>query len=170
MALYIANCSKQAFELHFWVEGVKAPVKTKIKPGGQENIYSQGNRVDHERIVEQHKKYGLIPVNEIDRTKEFVGQCYQFDSPISHDRLLTTMKRNDAVLYEQSQERRKEAAAATDDLIRTAAQETGMTVDNFEVEIEEVEQPGVDQTVHEIITVGAGPSEPKRGRGRPRRN
>lgn len=169
MALFVANLSKQQFELHYWVENSKKPVVTKIKPGGQENIYPQGTRVDHERIVEQHKPYGMVPVSEIDRRKEFVGQCFQFDAPIPHDRLFTTMERNDDMLYAQAQERRKEAAAATDDIVRKAAQEADMKVGNFEVEIQEVEQKGVDTQVHEVITVGEDDA-PKRGRGRPRRS
>jgi hypothetical protein len=170
--LFIANCSKQMFEIHYWVEGSpNKPVVTKIKPGGQESIYPQGNSVDHQRIVDQHKAYGLIPVSEVDRHDGFVGQCYQYDTPISLDRLQTTMKRNEEELFAQSQERRKEAAAATDDTVRKAAQESEMKVDNFEVEITEVEQKGVEQQVHEVISVGEnGQQEPQRRRGRPRRN
>lgn len=171
MSLFIANCSKQNFEIHYWVEGSpNKPVVTKIRPGAQENIYPQGNRVDHQRIIDQHRPYGLIPVSEIDRHDGFVGQCYQFDTPIPLDRLQSTMKRNDEDLYAEAQERRKEAAAATDDTVRRAAQESEMKVGNFEVEITEVEQKGVDQTVHEVITVTAdAPQEPRR-RGRPRKS
>ena len=171
MALFIANCSKQTFELHYWVDGSpNKPVVTKIRPGSQESIYPQGSHVDHQRIVEQHKPYGLVPVSEVDRYEGFIGQCFQYDTPIPLDRLQSTMKRNEEELYAQAQERRKEAAAATDDTVRRAAQESAMKVDNFEVEITEVAQKGVDQTVHEIITVGDAPQDQKRGRGRPRRN
>lgn len=170
MSLFIANCSKQQFEIHYWVEGSpNKPVVTKIRPGGQENVYPQGNSVDHQRIVDQHKAYGLMPVSEIDRHEGFIGQCYQFGTPIPLDRLQSTMKRNEEELYEQAQERRKEAAAATDDTVRRAAAESEMKVENFEVEITEVEQKGVDQRVHEVITVGDDEA-PKRGRGRPRRS
>lgn len=171
--LFVANCSKFNYELHYWVENSKKPVVTKIRPGGQESIYPQGTRIDHERIVEQHKIYGLIPVNEIDRTNAFVGQCFQYDNPISHDRLFTTMERNDDVLFEQALERRKEAAAATDDGIRRDAQEADVKVGNIEVEIKEVEQKGVEQTVHEILSMAEvdepAQQQPRR-RGRPRRS
>lgn len=170
MALYVANLSKQQFELHYWVENSKKPVITKIRPFSQENIYPQGTRDDHERIIEQHKVYGMTPISEIDRRKEFIGQCFQFDTPIPLDRLQMMAERNDDMLYTQAQERRKEAAAATDDLVRKSAQEADMKVDNFEVEIQEVEQKGVDTQVHEVITIGEGAQEQKRGRGRPRRN
>lgn len=171
MSLFIANCSKQMFEIHYWVEGSpNKPVVTKIRPGAQENIYPQGNQVDHQRIVDQHKPYGLIPVSEVDRHDGFVGQCYQFDTPIPLDRLQSTMKRNEEDLYAEAQQRRKEAAAATDDTVRRAAQESEMKVGNFEVEITEVEQKGVDQKVHEVITVSSDAPQESRRRGRPRRN
>lgn len=167
--LFIANCSKHSFEIHYWVEASpNKPVVTKIKPGGQESVYPQGTKIDHQRIIDQHKVYGLIPVSEIDRHDGFVGQCYQFDTPIPLDRLQETMSRNEEDLYAQAQERRKEAAAATDETVRRAAQESEMKVGTFEVEITEVEQKGVDQKVHEIIRVEEG-GQTQRRRGRPRK-
>jgi hypothetical protein len=169
MPLYVANVTKKVFELHYWVENTHKPIVEKIQPGGQKSIYPQGNQVDHQRIVDQHKVYGLIPVSEIDRSKEFIGQCYQFDKPITHERMFSMFERNDEILYEDAQRRRQEAAAATDDLVKRAAQETDNKVKNFEMEIEEVEQKGVDTQVHEVITVSEDAQEPRR-RGRPRRN
>ena len=113
--------------------------------------------------------YGLIPVSEIDRSQKFVGQCFQFDTPITHDRLYTTMERNDDVLYEQALEQRKAAALASDDLVRKAAQEADVKVGNIETEIQEIEQKGVEPQIHEIISVGEESEQPRR-RGRPRRS
>lgn len=169
--LYVANVTKKIFELHYWVENSPKPVVTKIQPGSQALVYPQGNDVDHKRIVDQHKMYGLIAVSEIDRRKEFIGQCYQFDKPIPHDRLFSMFERNDDIMYEDAQTRRQEAAAATDDLVKKSAQETDSKVKNFEMEIEEVEQKGVDTQVHEVITVGDNEeAAQKRRPGRPRRN
>ena len=83
--------------------------------------------------------------------------------------MFTTMERNDDVLYEQALERRKEAMASTDDLVRRAAQETDWNVGNIEVEIKEVEQKGVEPKIHEVIKLGADDNQPRR-RGRPRRS
>ncbi|WP_027798253.1 hypothetical protein [Paraburkholderia dilworthii] len=170
MALYVANLTKQEFNLIYWVENSKKPVVTKIKPGQQESVYPQGNRVDHERIVDQHRMYGLIPVSEMDRHREFVGQLYQYDTPIPLDRLYTGMTKNEDALVQQALERRKEAAVSSDDLMKRAAQETDAHLGNFEVEIQEVEQKGVEATVHEVISVGDDAPQERRGRGRPRRN
>ncbi|CDY79473.1 hypothetical protein BGLT_02254 [Caballeronia glathei] len=169
MTLYVGNLTKQVFELHFWVENTKKPIVVKIQPGSQANVYPQGSHLDHENIVGQHKMYGLTQVSEIDRRKEFVGHCYQFDTPIPLDRLFTTMERNDDMLYDQALERRKEAALAMDETMKRTAQETDTKLQNFEVELQEVEQKGVDTQVHEVITVGDGEQQQRR-RGRPRRS
>jgi len=170
MSLFIANVSKQNFQLHFWVERTSRPIVVDIPPGSQKSIYQEGTRSDHENIVGQHKMYGLIPVSEIDRHKGFVGQCYQFDTPVPMERLFETMKNNDESLYELSAERRKEAAASADDLLKRAAQETDSKVSAFAIEIEEMEQKGVDTQVHEVITMNDEESNKSRGRGRPRRS
>jgi hypothetical protein len=170
MALYIANLSKFEFQLHFWVEGVNKPVIERIGPGKQKSIYPQGNQVDHHHIVDQHKIYGLIPASEVARHPGFVGQCYQFDTPIAHDLLYTTMLKNEDMLNDQALERRKEMAFASDDLMRRTAQDTDTKLNAFEVEIEEVEQKGVDPQIHERISVGEDAHEPRRRPGRPRKN
>lgn len=171
MALFVANLTKQSFQLHFWVERVSRPVVVEIPPGQQKNIYQEGSRVDHENIVNQHKMYGLIPVVEIDSTGGFIGQCYQFDKPIPLDRLVDGMINNEDALVDQAREIRKESAASADDLLRRAAQETDSKISEFAVELEEVEQKGVDQQVNEVITVGEeAQPQPERRRGRRSRN
>jgi hypothetical protein len=169
MALFVGNTSKFTFQLHFWVERTSRPIVVEIGPGKQAKIYPEGSRADHESIVNQHKMYGLLPVSEIDRHKGFIGQCYQFDTPIPMERLQETMLNNDDVLDDQAVERRKEAAASADDLLKKAAQETDSKISSFEVELEEVEQKGVEAQIHEVISVGEDAQEPRR-RGRPRRN
>lgn len=167
--LFVANLTKQVFELHYWVENTRKPIVTKIQPFSQASIYPQGSRLDHENIVGQHKMYGLIPLSELDRTKGYVRQVYQFDDPIPLDRLQSMDERNEEALVQEAQERRKEAALAMDDTMKRAAQETDTRIQNFEVELEEVEQKGVEPQVHEVITVG-DESQQQRRRGRPRKS
>ena len=171
MALFVANLTKQVFQLHFWVERVSRPVVVEILPGQQKSIYPEGSRLDHENIVNQHRMYGLIPVAEIDSTGGFIGQCYQFDKHIPLDRLVTGMTNNDDALVDKALQVRKESAAAADDLLRRAAQETDSKIAEFAVELEEVEQKGVEQQINEIITVGDdAPAPAERRRGRPRKS
>lgn len=165
MSLFIANTTKQVYELHFWIEGSKRPYVTIVRPGTQADIYPQGTRSEHERIIEQHIIYGLKAVNEIDRSKDFIGQCYQFDKPIPYDRLMSTYQRNDTVMNQQAQERRKEAAIAMDHMLGKSAQENNMEMKTFKIEYEETEQRGVEKQIDETVIV----ENPARGR-RSRKN
>lgn len=170
MSLYIANTSKQIFEFHFRLPEKRQTVVVKIRPGQQENIYPQGSRDVHEYIVEQHRVYGLLPVNEIDRTKAFVGQCYQFDKPIQVDRLMSNFQRNDEWMNEQALERRKEAAAATSLNMDKLAQESDSEVVALEIDVVEQRRAGSDDGVAERIEIDNGRNTESRRRGRPRRD
>jgi hypothetical protein len=169
MSLYVANLTKFNFQLQFWVEGVNKAVIVNFTPGEQKNVYPEGNAVDHQRIIDQHRVYGMTPWAEVARQRGFIGQCYQFDATMPLNGMIEAMLKNEDVLNDQAHERRKEMAAASDDLMQKTAQETDTKINSFEVEIEEVEQKGVDPQIHEIISVGEDNPEPRR-RGRPRRN
>lgn len=170
MALYIANLTKFNFQLQFWVEGVNKAVIVNFTPGEQKSVYPEGNSIDHQRIIDQHRVYGMTPWAEVGRQREFIGQCYQFDTAMPLNGMVEAMLKNEEMLNRQALERRKEMAVASDDLMQRTAQETDTKLGNFEVEIEEVEQKGVDPQIHEVISVGDdAPQEPRR-RGRPRRN
>lgn len=166
MALYIANTSKQHQEINFRIPGNQRHFTAKIGPGKQESVYKEGTRDDHVSIVEQLKVYGLRSVEDIDRSKEFVGLCYQFDKAISADKLMPVFSHNDQIITREAQERRQEAAIAMDDALSRTAQETGAKFNGLEVEIEEQEQKGVDTQINEAIEV----ENPARGRGRRRRS
>jgi hypothetical protein len=153
MALFVANTTKQHHEFNFWVPEQRRFFTVKIQAGGQENIYPQGTRDVHEYIIAQHKVYGIKPVSEIDRAKGFVGLCYQFDKPISTDRLNETIERNDLSLNESARERRKEAALAMDAQLSEVARDTRNGLSNLEVEVIEEEKKGVDSQVNETIVV-----------------
>lgn len=166
MSLYISNTSKQIQEVNFWIGGNRKHFTTKIQPGRQESVYPAGTRDDHALIVEQLRPYGLTAVSDIDRSKEFIGLCYQFDKPIPAERLAPVFKHNDNVLTDMAKQNRAEAALAMDDGLSRSAQETGAKFQGLEVELAEQEQKGVDTHVSETVVV----ENLARGRGRPRRN
>ncbi|WP_343743369.1 hypothetical protein [Herbaspirillum huttiense] len=163
--LFIANTTKQNHEFHYWMPEQRKTIVKMIRAGSQEEIHPGAGREAHEYIVAQHVQFGLKPVNEIDRTKEFIGLCYQFDRPISSERMNETFEHNDEVLKQQAQERRKEAAIATESQLEEIASQSHNGLRNFEVEIVEEAQKGVDIQVNETIEV----ARPGR-RGRPRNN
>jgi hypothetical protein len=164
--LYIANTSKQVQEVNYWVGGNRKHFTTKIQPGRQESVHPSGTRDDHGHIVDQLQPYGLVSVSEIDRAKEFIGLCYQFDKPIPAERLAPVFSHNDNVLTESSKQNRQEAALAMDERLSKTAQETGVQFHGLEVDIEEQEQKGVDTRVNETLIV----ENARRGRGRGRKS
>jgi hypothetical protein len=118
--LYIANCTKQPHEFTYRVpvedgEGLTRRVQVqRIDPGTQQRIHNETAMIVLEMIVDQHIKYGLKPVAEVVRTKDFVGLCYSFDKPVNLDRLGYTFDHNEGVQQEISEERREEVALAID--------------------------------------------------------
>lgn len=166
MSLFISNTSKNYQEVNFRIPGNNRHFTVKISPGGQEEIYKDGTLDDHKMIIEQLKPYGLKSVEEIDRSKEFIGLCYQFGKAVPVDRQVEVFRHNDSVIMKEAQERRQEAAIAMDDALSRSAQETGARFNGLEVEIEEQQQKGVDTKINEAIQV----ENPARGRGRPRKS
>jgi hypothetical protein len=166
MSLFISNTSKNHQEVNFRIPGNNRHFTVKIAPGRQEEIYKDGTLDEHNMIIEQLRPYGLKSIDEIDRSKEFVGLCYQFGKAIPVDRLLPVFSHNDGVIMKGAQERRQEAAIAMDDALSRTAQETGAKFNGLEIEIEEQQQKGVDTQINEAIQV----ENPSRGRGRPRRS
>lgn len=166
MSLYVANTSRCTLDFTFNVRGIPRHFKVTIPPFSQHSIYPDGTKDDHADIVGQNKRYGLVAVSDIDRTKTFIGMCYQFDRPIQQDKMLKVAPHNDGVRLAEAQESRKIAAIAMDDALSRAAQETGEKFQGVEIEIEEQEQKGSDVQIKETIAV----DNPSRGRGRPRKN
>jgi hypothetical protein len=165
MPLFIFNTSKNYQEINFRIPGNQRHFTVKIGPAQQESIYKEGTREDHEMIVEQLRTYGLRAASEIDRMKEYVGLCYQFDKAITPDRMVPVFAHNDEVIVREAQQRRQEAAVAMDEGLSRSAQETGVKFNGLELGLEEQERKGVDPQINETLEV----DNSARGRGRRRR-
>jgi len=162
--LYIANCTKQRHEFMYRAPEQKNPVTQVIEIGSQIMVWKDEPRDVLLNIVEQHEHYGLISVADIDRTKHFVGMCYQFDKPIDVNKIMYTVENNDTVLEQRALDARKEAAQVISHSLSQVAADTGNGLNSVDVEIKELPPPGKDSNFAETITVET------RGRGRPRRN
>jgi hypothetical protein len=162
--LYIANCTKQRHEFIYRAPEQKNPVTQVIEIGSQIMVWKDDPRDVLLNIVEQHEHYGLIAVSEIDRTKHFVGMCYQFDKPIDVNKIMYTVENNDTVLEQRALEARKEAAQVISHSLSQVAADSGNGLNSVDVEIKELPPPGKDSNFAETITVES------RGRGRPRRS
>lgn len=119
--LYIANCTSQALEFLYRLpaedgsNGFQRKVyMQRIPPGMQQRIHNECPTAVLKAIIQQHEKYGLIPVEEVVRTKAFVGMCYSFDGPVDLDRFEYAFDHNKGVLHDRGVEQREAMALAVD--------------------------------------------------------
>jgi hypothetical protein len=153
--LYVANCSKFAQDFLF-----KLPEQAKINNyraqipmGGQSLIL--GRDIDRDvaiHIIEQHKKYGLVAVSEIDRTKGYFGLCYQFDKPVDVERIMQAVQHNTEQLEVKGHEQRKLQAAALANTIDGIMAGTDDKLQSLEVVIKEEPKPG-NNTPRSVETI-----------------
>lgn len=121
--LYVGNVSKQIHQ--FCYRSLERPgvIIQTIPIGGQIRIAPNGAKTDLttpeiDHIVDQHRIYGMLPVDEIDRTKDpFSGLCYSIGRPISTEKLYKAMKKREEALDAFGQKTRQEAALAVNSQI-----------------------------------------------------
>jgi hypothetical protein len=165
--LYIGNATRQFLDFYYRMPESSQSRIQKIRPGGQIKISGNLNTADVDAIVEQHKKYGLVRVSEIDRTKDFSGICYDVDRPIRVDNLRRAMDKKIAVLVDKGKEIRKLAAIANNNALEASLEESGRPEGLRELDTSIVEEnPGenTEGTVSEGVKVVADGSAPARGR------
>ena len=154
MKMYIANCTtaNQDFQARIPEAGV---VRQLIPSGEQILIPTDLNTLQIEAIVQQHAPYGLININEIERTNNFTGQVYSLDKKVDMDRVRRVLEKNFSVLDARGKKIRQEAAVAVNDAVERQVQNTGAhsTIREMEFSVQEVEKNGVDTQVNESITV-----------------
>lgn len=157
--LYVANTTKQVQQFHYWVGETQRPLVQEIPVGGQILVYkADAQRHELEKIIEQHERYGLVNVNEIDRTKAFIGCCYRYDEPVDIEKIMRAITHNDEVLQERGVESRKNSVAALDGTLRGSA---GNDLMNLETEVTEIAPKGSDNdTMKENIAIES--SKPSR--------
>lgn len=142
--LFIGNCTKQTQEFIYWVPESRrtAPVSQKIPIGGQIAL-TDGSSGDFSipqitGIVDQHIRYGLVNVKDIDKSKEFVGTCYSIGEPVRINKLLLALELNEQILFNRGVQIRKDAAIMQES--RTATQMVEAAMPNllkFETTIQE---------------------------------
>ncbi len=111
MKMFIGNCTQQVQDFVYRVIGTNKIRQQKIPIGGQQQLSGDLTPPEVEEIVRQHTKYGLVHVSEIDRSRVFVGVCWD-DKPIPVSRLRYVIEKNTEVLIAKGAELRKQAAVA----------------------------------------------------------
>jgi hypothetical protein len=126
--LYVANCTRQPHDFLYRVPGEDMALLRRIQiqriePGTQQRIHNECPLPVLEAIVEQHRKYGLIPVTEVPNAKAYVGLCYAFDRPVDFERLSYAVDHNLGVLHDRGVQQREEAAVAIDQTIEAVRED-----------------------------------------------
>jgi hypothetical protein len=169
--LYVANASKQRHDFIYRVPEENSVRRQQINPGSQITVYQPNAPIEVlTSIVDQHKRYGLTDVAEIDRRKPFVGLCYSFDKPIKVEKIMYADEHNAGVLQEASQEARKMSAAALHAAIERATEGTAK-LESLELEVVEQNgstEPGLNERVE--VTRENKPVSERAPRGRPRKS
>jgi hypothetical protein len=165
--LYIGNATRQFLDFYYRMPESNQSRVQKIRPGGQIKISGDLTTAAIDVIVDQHKKYGLTRVSEIDRTKDFSGICYDVDRPIRVDSLRRAMDKKIDVLVAKGKEIRKLAAIANSNALETSLEESGRPEGLRELDtsiVEENPTEDSEQSVSEGIKVVADGHAPPRGR------
>lgn len=177
--LYVANVTKQIVQFAYRSPERQGLVIQPIPIGGQIKISPRGSVSSElgvpeiDAIIDQHRKYGLISVDELETNRaRFHGMCYSIGKPVSVDRLHRAMQRNEEMLEEMGVQIRKEAALAVNNQIES--QIGG--IKQLEMSVQEEEPRGGYSDDHKPLGEGVrivrerGPSEPVAFGGRKRRN
>jgi hypothetical protein len=171
MKLFIANCKSQREAFSYRVGENGQLISQDIPAGGQIQIYRDADEATLRAIVEQHRKYGLIAVADIDRTKPFINLCYQFDKSITQNQIKYGIEHNSEVLAEVGRERRDQSAVAIGSNIERVAEEAGHSrVNSITLEVQEEKaigdtSAGINEVIHVDKQQGQKPGA-KRKAGR----
>jgi hypothetical protein len=143
--LYVGNVSKQIQMFAYRVPERQGVITQTIPIGGQIRVSPNGYTVDLaaveiDYILNQHKAYGLLSVDELDsKASPFSGLVYSVGKAISSDKLYKAMKRKEEELNKFGQKIRQEAALAVNSQIE---QQIGRPLRELEMSFEEEEPRG----------------------------
>lgn len=173
--LYVANCTMQDHDFIYRVPESNKLTLQRIPIGGQIVVLGQrATLAELTGIIEQHKRYGLRDVKEIDQTKDFTGLVYSFDKPVPIEKIMHVNAANADVTERNTREWRKQNAVALSNELRNR-HDIGR-LRNLQVEVEE-ERSSSEAQNKEVIEVlqegiapraerGMEPSPPPARRGR----
>ena len=114
MKLYVCNGTRQvqAFVYRRRIEGSPRDklITQPIPIGGQIQVSGDLNQYQVDDILDQHRRYGLIPVSEIATGRGLAPLAYQLDAPIDAGKIFRLAARNQGVMVERGKKSRQDAA------------------------------------------------------------
>ncbi len=162
--LYVANTTKQRFELRARFKGFNREVRRTIEPGKQV-LLGDFDPDEISDIVDHHGKYGMRSVEDASRVQNFVGQYYSIGEPVTIDDMMQQFERNGAELDKAADKRNMDTAVAISDSIASnLSQMTGLEKERLRptrVELETVEdtleKPSIAKGVEVVDPARAKP-------------
>lgn len=162
--MYVANCTQQNQVFIYRLPESQRPFTIDIPIGGQVMLAGIGGRElstkDVDAVVAQHAIYGMVNVDELDRTKPFVGVCYSIDKPISADKIRRGVDHNRGVLIERGQEIQEHAAVG----IRNRIDAEMPGIKGLEATVAELDKPGQAGEFASAVRVDPKAPQAKPGR------
>lgn len=139
MKMYIANATKQVADFIYRVPETQSLRTQSIPIGGQVQLSGELDRTAIDYIIEQHTRYGLVPADEIDRTREFSGLCYSIDAPVKVPKITSLIHHNVEQLIARGRQTREESAVASNNFLENEINESGRpeVLRNFEASVVE---------------------------------
>lgn len=173
MKMYVANATKQKIDFAYRLPEINGARVQQIPIGGQIQLTGELNQLQVDSIIEQFGKYGMISVDEVDRSKAFTGLCYSIDKFVPVSKIMQAVRVNESVLQERGQLIRKESAIAENNRIEQIMQESGIPGELRKLELtvqEEKARDDGDQFSEGVkVTRNEPESLPARGQRQRRR-
>jgi hypothetical protein len=142
--LYIANVTKQHYHFAYRALERQGAVYQPVPIGGQTRIAPTGRtdltREEIDYIVDQHRRYGLISVDEVEAVQgSFSGYLYSVGEPVSADKMRRAMLKHEESLDKLGRQIRQEAAVS---VVEQVERTLGAPLRTLDMSVEEVEPRG----------------------------
>lgn len=180
MKIFIANCTNQVQLFSCRILEERKPRTVAILLGRQVCLSGELTKEQVDEVVNQHVRYGLIPVTEAATWKAYAPLVFSVDRPVPSTLMNKRIELNKLVLKERGARFRREAAIAAATYIKNnVTHQEGDDPDSFPkaVEFEAVEQASrmhpKPEEINETIRVDRRPggvsSDPAPEMGRRKR-
>jgi len=170
MKLYIANLTRQNVEFAYRLPESTGVRTQHIPIGAQIRISGELSNADVDSIIEQHRKYGMIPAEEIKNKKGFAGLAYSVDKSVAAAGIEMALHSNTTVLLDRGKANRERVAVAANNMLERSLTESGIPGNLDHTDVTIVEDDRKNPTgeegapVAEALRVTRDESEPPRGR------
>lgn len=166
--LYVANTTKQNHDFTYRRPEASFHTVIKIPAGTQAIVVKDSDSSEVDRIIAQHRRYGLVPASEAAKSKRFVGLCYSIDREIKFKDMKIVFENNDKVLEKQGEENVKAVAVAVNTAIddKLKAADIPNEAAHVAIEVKEENEPGKDTTVAvgvQVVKDGQQAGQGRRG-------